>query len=199
MKNVIVLLTLAGLADAQVPTGTIAGVVRDPSGTVVSGSRVKAVSLATGLSRNTVSSIQGDYSFAALPAGEYEVNVEAAGFQRIIRPASVEADATTTADFNLRLGDVSESITVNGATPQLRYDSYSVGGLITRNEIQELPLNGRSFLELAKLEPGVQPLSTGVNNRTFVPVLGAPGGTSGRGTRVTIDGGSIMALSAGGA
>jgi hypothetical protein len=150
MKNVIVLLTLAGLADAQVPTGTIAGVVRDPSGTVVSGTRVKAVGLATGLSRNTVSSIQGDYSFAALPAGEYEVNVEAAGFQRIIRPASVEADATTTANFTLRLGDVNESITVNGATPQIRYDSYSVGGLITRNEIQELPLNGRSFLELAK-------------------------------------------------
>ena len=152
-----------------------------------------------GMVRTTASSTQGDYSFAALSAGEYEVSVEVQGFQRIIRRASADTGATTATDFTLRIGDVNESITVDAATPQMKFDSYSVGGLITANEIRDLPLNGRSFLELAKLEPGVQPLSTGVNNRTFVPVLGASGGTSGRGTRVTIDGGSIMALSAGGA
>src|SRR5262245_33064093 len=182
MRNVILLLALAGHAGAQVPTGTITGVVHDPSGAGVSGARVKAVNLATGLARNTASSIEGDYSFFALLPGEYEVSIDASGFQRIIRPASVEAGATTATDFSLRVGDVNESITVDGATPQMKYDSYSVGGLITGNEIRGLPLNGRSFLELAKLEPGVQPLSTGVNNRTFVPVLGAPGGSSGRGT-----------------
>ena len=107
----------------------------------------------------------------------------------------MEAGATTTADFALRPGDIKESITVEGASPQIRYDSHSVGGTITGSEIQNLPLNGRSFLELAKLEPGVQPPWRSAGNRTQVPVLGAPGGPSGRGTRVTIDGGSIMALS----
>ena len=141
---------------------------------------------------------QGDYSFPSLPAGEYEVAVEADGFPRTTRTASVEAGATTTADFALRLGEVKESVTVGDASPQIQYDSHSVGGVITQSQIQDLPLNGRSFLELAKLEPGVQPPTRAQGNRTYVPALGAPGGPSGRGTRVTIDGGSVMAFSTGG-
>src|SRR5258708_28682339 len=115
-------------------------------------------------------------------------------FQRMVSTASVEAGSTTTADFVLRLGDVKESVTVDGASPQIRDDSHSVGGVITGSEIQNLPLNGRSFLELAKLEPGVQPPARASGNRTLVPMLGAPGGPSGSGTRVTVDGGSIMSV-----
>ena len=74
-------------------------------------------------------------------------------FPRMDLAASVEAGATTTADFDLRLGDVKDSITVEATSPQIHYDSHSVGGVITGSEIQNLPLNGRSFLELAKLEP----------------------------------------------
>src|SRR5260370_24075047 len=103
----------------------------------------------------------------------------------MVRKAWVEAGATSTADFALRLGDVKESIPVDDASPQIRYDSHSVGGVITGAEIQNLPLNGRSFLELAKLEPGVQPPWRSGGNKTQVPVLGAPGGPSGSGTRGT--------------
>jgi hypothetical protein len=189
---------LIGCAGAQVPSGAIAGVVRDPAGTPVARARVKIVNLATNLVRAETSSEEGDYSFPSLMAGEYEVDVEADGFPHMVRKASVEAGATTTTDFALRLGDVTESVTVDGASPQIRYDSYSVGGVITAGQIQNLPLNGRSFLELAKLEPGVQPPTRAQGNRTYVPALGAPGGPSGRGTRVAIDGGSIMAFSTGG-
>ena len=90
-----------------------------------------------------------------------------------------------------------ESVNVDAATPQMQYESNTLGGVVTQAQIEGLPLNGRSFLELAKLEPGVQPPSRSNNNRTFVPVLGAPGGNTGaggRGTRVTVDGGSIMAV-----
>lgn len=198
MKIAILFLAAIGRVAAQVPTGTIAGVIVDSSGAPVLGARLKVVSLATNAARAETSSEQGDYSFPALPAGAYEVTVEAGQFQRMVRTASVEAGATTTADFTLRLGDVKESITVDGASPQIHYDSHSVGGVITGGEIQNLPLNGRSFLELAKLEPGVQPPSRSSGNRTLVPVLGAPGGSSGRGTLVTIDGGSIMAFNSGG-
>lgn len=99
------------------------------------------------------------------------------------------------ARLTLRLGAVQESINVEGASPQISYDSHTVDGVITGSEIQTLPLNGRNFLELAKLEPGVQPQSRISGNLTVIPVLGAPGGPSGSGTRVTVDGGSIMAPS----
>ena len=188
------LLFAAFILKAQLPTGTIAGVVRDPSGAAVSSARIKVVSVTTNESRSETTSQTGDYSFSALIPGEYHVMVEAARFTRMDRAASVEPGATTTADFNLRLGDVKESITVEATSPQIRHDSHTVGGAITAVEIQNLPMTGRNFLELAKLEPGVQPATRASGNRTMVPVLGAPGGVSGRGTRVTVDGGSIMSV-----
>lgn len=196
-KTAVLLVTLAGLARAQSPTGALVGAVRDPSGAAVPAARVNAVNTATRLTRTIASSTTGDYSFPSLPAGEYEVSAEVSGFQRMVREASVEAGETTSADFKLTVGDMKDSVTVDGATPQIQYDSNTVGGVVTRSQIEDLPLNGRGFLELAKLEPGVLPPSPSNNNRTFVPILGAPGGNTGsggRGTRVTVDGGSIMAV-----
>ncbi len=198
MRSIMLGWLLIGSAAAQVPTGSIAGVVHDPAGAPVSEAGLKIVNVATSLARTGISSERGDYGFPALPAGEYEVSVEADGFPRTTRTASVEAGGTTTADFALRLGDVKESIAVDDASPQIQFDSHSVGGVITQRQMQDLPLNGRSFLELAKLEPGVQPPTRAQGNRTYVPALGAPGGPSGRGTRVTLDGGSVMAFSTGG-
>src|SRR5260370_6371305 len=190
-SEVVCAFLMAVCALAQSPTGTIGGVVRDPSGAAAAGAQVKLTSQATGFAWTAVTAEQGDFSFPSLLAGEYEVNVEAPGFQRMVRAATVEAGATTTTDFALRVGEVTESITVDAAAPQMHYDSHTVGGVITRNQIDDLPLNGRSFLELAKLEPGVQPPVRGVNNRIFVPVLGLQ---NGRSTLVTVDGGSIMAV-----
>src|SRR2546422_543968 len=104
---------------AQAPTGSIAGVARDPAGAAVAGMQVKLTSRASGFARSAVTSEQGDYSFPALLAGEYEVSVEASGFQRMVRQAAVEAGTTTTTDFALRVGEVTESVTVDGATPQM--------------------------------------------------------------------------------
>src|SRR5262252_8715205 len=119
---------------AQAQAGTIAGVARDPSGAAVTGAEVKATSRTAALARTVVTSEQGDYSFPAMLAGEYEVSIEAPGFQRMVRQAAVEAGATTTTDFNLRVGDVKDSVTVDGALPQMHYDSHTVGGLITQGE-----------------------------------------------------------------
>ena len=186
------ILFLALSASAQVPTGTIAGVVRDPSGAAVSGARLRVVNAATRLDRTETTSEHGDYSFPMLLPGEYQITVQADLFPSMDRTAVVESGTTTPADFDLRLGDLKESITVQSTSPQIQYDSHSVSGTITSDEIQSLPLNGRNFLELAKLEPGVQLPAHTSGNRTVVPVLGSPGGPSGSGTRVTVDGGSVM-------
>ena len=201
-RSGIFLLLLTKCAFAQTPTGSIIGVVRDPSGAVVAAAHVTVRSSSTGLERAITTSGVGDFSVPVLPAGEYQVSVEASGFRPMMRNAAVEAGETTVADFSLTIGDVNDSITVNTVTPQMQYDSHTIAAVITQAQIQDIPLNGRNFLELAKLEPGVEPPSPSNNNRVFVPILGAPGsntGSGGRGTRVTVDGGSIMAVGSFGA
>jgi hypothetical protein len=198
VKGAIIFPQLIALVMAQAPTGSIAGIVRDASGTAVSAARVRAVNVATGLARIADMPQQGNYSFAALSPGEYEVSVEAFGFRRTVRNATVEAGVATTTDFALAIGDVKESVTIDGATPQIRYDSHTLSGTITHEQIENLPLNGRSFMELAKLEPGVQPPSRTNGNRMLVPVLGAPGVNVG-GASFTVDGGSITSIGVGGA
>jgi hypothetical protein len=193
-------LAAAGSAHAQAPTGTLAGVVTDPAGARVPEAQVSIINRETGLARTFTTSAEGDYSAAAaLPPGIYQVTVKATGFRQLERAATVEAGTTTTVDLMLQLGGATETVTVKeDALPLIRYDHHQVGGLVSRRQIENLPLNGRSFLELAKLEPGVQPPARASSNRTFVPALGQPVGNSGRGTRVTVDGGSVFAGSSSG-
>ncbi len=153
--------------------------------------------MANGLKRTASTPERGVFAFPALLPGEYEVTVHASGFQSVIRRAVVEPGATTATDFHLRVGEVTESVTVASATPQMRYDSHALGGVVTRQQLENLPLNGRSFLELAKLEPGVQPPSRTNSNRMLVPILGAPGVNLG-GARFTVDGGSVTSVGVGG-
>jgi hypothetical protein len=193
-----VCILVPGVCLAQLSVGTIAGVVRDASGGVIAGAPVQAVRRSTGQARITITADQGEYSFPALLPGEYEISVEAVGFQRIARTATVEAGTTTRADMVLRVGDLRDSVTVKAASPQIHYDSASVSGVITRDQIEGLPLNGRSVLDLAKLEPGLQPPTGANRNRTVVPVLGAPASNVG-GARFTVDGGSVTSVGLGGA
>src|SRR4051794_15982235 len=99
MKMAMLLLALASGTGAQVPGGTIAGVVRDPAKAAVLGARLKAVNLATNLAREQASAEQGDYSFPALAPGEYDISVQAPRFKRVLRRATVETGVTVTVDF----------------------------------------------------------------------------------------------------
>jgi hypothetical protein len=159
-KSAPLLFTVIVIATAQAPTGSIAGVVRDSSGAAMAAAHVEILSISTGLARTIASSVTGDYGFPSLPAGQYEVSVEASGFHRTVRKASVEAGQTTTTDFNLTIGDVKESVNVDAATPQIQYESNTLGGVVTQAQIEGLPLNGRSFLGLAKLSSALRNLLT---------------------------------------
>src|SRR4029453_16886843 len=151
-----VALVAVNSAHAQAPTGIIAGIAIDATDAAVPGARITITNRTTGWSRNFITSEAGDYSAAALPPGDYQITAEATGFSLLERAATVEVGTTTTVNFRFEVGTESNKITVNDVAPLIRYDGHQVSGLISRNQIEPLPLNGRSFLELAKLEPGVQ-------------------------------------------
>lgn len=184
------------LAYAQAPTGTVTGVVTDATGARVA-AHVSITNLQTAQAWELTTSVEGIYTAAALLPGEYRVTVEAPGFQRIDRQASVEVGTTTSVDIALELEGVTASVTVRRAVPLLHYDQHQTSGVVRREQIDNIPLNGRNFLELAKLEPGVtSPVRGLAGNRTFVATLGSGLQTIPRVgyTRVTVDGASINAF-----
>jgi hypothetical protein len=192
MRKMELILWMTAVAGwAQAPTGTITGTVTDQSGASIPGAKIKITSPETGRERVLTTAIDGSYSAAVLAAGTYEVRVEATGFRGLVRPATVETGGATTVDLTLEVGTVQEAVTVAAATPQIHYDNHRIDGVVTRGQIDNLPLNGRSFLQLAMLEPGVTavPTSGGQYNRQFdISVLGADH----RATRVTVDGGDVL-------
>ena len=176
---------------AQAPVGTISGTVTDPSGAVIKDAPITVRNKATGFTRQTKSENDGTYSAPALPAGDYEVQVQVQGFRTILREVTVTVGAIVKADLALEVGQTTEIVTVQASgAAQINYESHSIDGTITREKIQDLPLNGRSFLNLAFLEPGVtvSPGTTSQYNSLFsVSVLG---GESNK-TAITVDGGNI--------
>lgn len=191
--GLLLLMLALGSASAQTPTGTIAGFVTDRTGAALTGARVDIVNRHTGQARTLTTSVDGVYSAAALPSGIYQIFVEAVAFKRLEREASVEMGTTTTVDLTLELGEMIERLTVAGTQPLIRHDHHQVGGVVTRDQIENLPLNGRNFLELAKLEPGVTNPARLTDGRVFVSSLGGGLQTIPRigSTRVTVDGASI--------
>ncbi|HLJ50283.1 MAG TPA: carboxypeptidase regulatory-like domain-containing protein [Bryobacteraceae bacterium] len=174
---------------AQAPTGIITGTVTDESGAVIPNATVTITNKGTGFNRTATTNNEGLYSAPALSAGDYDVRVEATGFRPLIRQANVLAGGSTTVNLPMQVGGTQDVITVEAASSQINYDSHSVQGVIDHQDIEELPLNGRSYMQLASLEPGVTIAngSTAQFNALFtVSVLGA-----GNRTLFTIDGGSV--------
>ena len=175
-------------ANAQAPVGTISGTVSDSSGAIVPSAEITITDKATNTLRTLTANSEGLFSAPALPPGEYEVRAARDGFRTTQRDAQVVAGSTTTVDMSLSVGATREVVTVEAATAQINYDTHAVAGIISRESIQDIPLNGRSSLQLASLEPGVTiaPGSTSQFNSMFtVTVLG------GAQPRITIDGGDI--------
>jgi hypothetical protein len=181
-------LVVAGLA--QAPVGDVSGTVFDESGAVIPNAQVTITNKDTGLVRNVTSNAAGLYNASALPAGTYEVKTEVAGFRTLLREATITVGALTTVDLHLQVGASKDIVTVEAATPQIEYESHAIEGTVTRQQIENLPLNGRSFLQLAMLEPGVtvSANSQGQYNRAFdVSILGADSDL----TRITVDGATV--------
>jgi hypothetical protein len=181
---------LSGPLMAQVPTGTIAGTVNDQVGAVLPSAAVTIINKDTGASRVVQTGSDGSFSIPSLPAGGYDVLVEAPGFQPIVSPVDVTTGGTTTVKITLQVSTRTEAITVTGTATHIDLESNRVQGVVARTQIENLPLNGRSFLNLATLQPGVT-VELGnpaqFNSQMRVSVLGGPASR----TAITVDGGNV--------
>ncbi|HWP44547.1 MAG TPA: carboxypeptidase-like regulatory domain-containing protein, partial [Blastocatellia bacterium] len=147
---------------AQESTGSIEGLVTDPAGAVIPGAAVIIISKQTGARITLTTTGAGVYVARALQPGDYEVRVEAQGFKSGVRDAAVRVGAVTTANFTLEPGLQTEVVTVQaGEEAQVNTVENEVYDVVTEAQIETLPLNGRNFLDLAQLSPGVQIVDAG--------------------------------------
>jgi len=145
---------LAAPAFAQ--TATIRGTVTDQSGAAVGGAKVTVKGEDTGFTRTTTTNASGLYSFAELPVSSYQVQVDLAGFKSaLVKGIALSVADVRAVDAQLTTGAVEEQVTVEAAAVAVKTIGGDVSGLVTGEQVRELPLNGRNFLQLALLMPGV--------------------------------------------
>ena len=140
----------------QAQQSRIVGTVKDPSGAVVPSASITAKNLNTGEVRQAISSGVGEYAIPKLPAGNYEMTAEKQGFKRqVFEHVRLEVQAAQTVDFVLNPGAANQEVTVPGTPPALETTNSSVGTFFETKQVEDLPLNGRNFLQLQLLAPGV--------------------------------------------
>lgn len=183
----IALLTTA--AFAQSPNGTISGLVLDPTGRVIVGADVRIVNDATGVGYPGATNGEGIYAVPNLPPGPYRIQVSKFGFKTLIKPDVIlNVQDALAINFTLPVGAIAETVTVQGGAPLVNTESGSVGTVIDRQFVENLPLNGRTFNMLLQLTPGVVIAPT--------PNGGSPGQFSVAGQRTSANTFSVDGVSA---
>ena len=176
-------------AQTTVSTGSIVGTVTDPQGAVVGGAKVTVTEKATGHVITSSTTGAGTYTSGALTPGVYVVRVEAPGFKTVESSITVEVAVTATGSFKLQLGTAGQVVEVEATELAVNTEQATVQGVLSTEQIDNLPINGRNFLDLAQLEPGVQiqdggnfdPTKKGFSSISF-------GGRFGRTARIEVDG-----------
>jgi Carboxypeptidase regulatory-like domain len=184
--------TPSAFAQATAVSGSIQGTVTDSSGAVVANAKVTIKSTDTTVSRDTTTNSSGFYSSGPLIPGNYSVSISAQGFRETQVKTIVQINVSTSGNIRLEVGNSAETVQVDAGAVQTQETQSNVQDVITQQQIQTLPVNGRNFLDLAQLEPGVQlqqgsdfdPTKAGYSGVSF-------SGTSGRTTRILMDGQDI--------
>lgn len=149
-------LLLAEAALAQTVGASIQGTITDANGGAVPNVKVEVRNVDTGITQTVTTDTEGRYRVPLLPSGDYEVRVTASGFQPLLRRGitlSVGQDAV--ADATLTVGQIENTVTIEATAQTVNTTSAALSGLVTKEEIRDLPLNGRSFQQLALLQTGV--------------------------------------------
>ena len=178
-----------GWAQGGLSTGSIQGTIVDPGGATVAAAKVAITSKATGSKLHPDVSPTGTYNSGPLVPGDYLVRVEASGFKAVELPLTVQVGNIANGSVTLEIGSESTVVTVEGTAVTLNTEQATIQGVVTSQQIENLPINGRNFLDLAQLEPGVQiqdggnfdPTKKGYSSISF-------GGRFGRTARIEVDG-----------
>jgi hypothetical protein len=184
------------LAQVSLGSGSIEGTVRDSSGAAVPNAEIEIKNVDTELSRNAMADSSGRFTALSLPIGQYEVRAKAKGFGTVVRPRIViEIGSSALVDFTLPVGNVNTELTVTSAPPLIESSNATVGQVIENEDVVTLPLNGRSFAQLATLAPGVAfgGTAVGISSGLQDPSLGASGsfaisGARSEGSEFTMNG-----------
>jgi carboxypeptidase family protein len=176
-------------AQSTIATGGIQGSVTDPQGAGVPNAKVTITNKATGEVFDSLTTSSGTYNAGSLKPGVYEVRVEAPNFKTLSTSLTVEVGIITNGNAKLELGSSATVVEVTGEAVSVNTDQAQVSGVLGTEQIENLPINGRNFLDLAQLEPGVQiqdgsnfdPTKNGFSSISF-------GGRFGRTARIEVDG-----------
>jgi hypothetical protein len=189
MSMLVCLCSALVCAQTTISTGSIQGIIADSTGAAIAGANVTITDKATGQVITTTTTSAGTYTSGALIPAEYLLKVEAKGFKTLNATVAVEVGVTAPGNFKLQIGNASETVEVEADTLQVNTEQATVQGVINTEQIENLPINGRNFLDLAQLEPGVQiqdggnfdPTKKGFSSISF-------GGRFGRTARIEVDG-----------
>jgi Carboxypeptidase regulatory-like domain len=176
-------------AQATVSTGTIQGTITDPSGAVVPNAKITLTEPSTGSTRVFTTTGAGFYSTGSLIPGDYTIQVDVPGFGSTQKKIVVAVGNVTNGDIHLSVTSTAQQVEVQASSVQVNLDQTTIQGVLDAKQIQQLPINGRNFLDLAQLEPGVEiqdgqdfdPTKAGYSSISF-------GGRFGRTARIMIDG-----------
>ena len=185
-------LVVSAFSQTTISTGGIQGTVTDQSGALVTGAIVSITNTATGQTASVNTNSAGAYMFAFLKPADYVLRIEARSFKTTRLPITVKVDQTANGNATLVVGDSSETVDVSASDLQVNNIQATVQGVLTPTQIANLPVNGRNFLDLAQLEPGVQiqdgqnfdPTKAGYSSISF-------GGRFGRTARIEVDGADV--------
>lgn len=174
--STVLLFTLAFATSAlraQSTNASLTGRITDPSKALVAGASVAAVGSATNVRYETQANVSGEYYLANLPPGAYRLEVEKPGFKKLIKPDVVlHVQDALEVDFEMTVGEVTDSITVQGGLLPVETESATVSTVVDRTFVADMPLNGRSFQTLLLLTPGVVVTPTALDNQGQFSVNG---------------------------
>jgi len=179
----VLLFSITRVSTAQTTSARLQGTVTDPSGAVVGGATVTATNLGTGLVTTAKTDSTGLYVIPALTRGSYQIVVTKPGFEKTVKLLTLQIMQVAVVNFQLQIGQVSQSVTVSGGAPLVNAADATIGDVIVGPQITQLPLNGGNFTQLATLMPGVTRgvptgQATGSQNNAETFRYGQEGGAS---------------------
>jgi len=183
----VAIFSLTTLAYAQSPNASVTGQVIDSSKAIIAGTHVLAVNVNTNIRYEATTNDAGEYYFPSLLPGTYRMEADMTGFKAVIKPNVVlHVQDAVEINFELAIGTASESVTVDGGEPLVQLATSSLGTVVDSRTIRELPLNGRSWTDLATLQPGVAAIETQASYSAA-----ADRGNRGFGSQLSISGGRV--------